>query len=204
MDEREKIQTLASQVKSCKHCDLYKSATQAVPGEGAPNTKIIFVGEAPGFHEDRQGRPFVGNAGKLLNLLLSKTGLAREDVFITNVIKHRPPENRDPLPAEIAACTFWLDQQLAAMSPKVVVTLGKWSLNYFLPTKKISDLHGRPLRVGKVVVIPMYHPAAALRNTKIAQELERDFTANKDLLRNPHQADHFGELPTEEGQQSLF
>ncbi|OGY25485.1 MAG: hypothetical protein A2Z11_03590 [Candidatus Woykebacteria bacterium RBG_16_43_9] len=204
MTVREELLVLREKIDSCQRCDLYKLANHSVPGEGNVETKIVFVGEAPGFYEDAQGRPFVGNAGKLLNLLLTKVGLVREDVFITNVIKHRPPENRDPNPGEVAACTFWLEQQLAAISPKVLVTLGKWSLNYFLPTKKISQIHGVPTKVKNMVVLPMYHPAAALRNLKIARELEGDFLKNKDILQNPNTAGDLGGRSEEGGQQSLF
>ncbi|MEX0622153.1 MAG: uracil-DNA glycosylase [Candidatus Woykebacteria bacterium] len=204
MSQTSQLTDLAAAIEICKRCDLYKSATHAVPGEGNFETKVVFIGEAPGFHEDVQGRPFVGNAGKLLNLLLTKVGLRREDVFITNVIKHRPPENRDPAPSEIAACTFWLEQQLAVISPKLVVTLGKWSLNYFLPNKKISDVHGKVFRVGGRTILPMYHPAAALRSGKIGQDLENDFLKNKDLLQNPDKPLDLGETKSEEGQGSLF
>ncbi|OGY25659.1 MAG: hypothetical protein A2Z24_00960 [Candidatus Woykebacteria bacterium RBG_16_44_10] len=204
MTRTEDLATLTREIEKCTRCDLYKGATHAVAGEGSSSTKIVFVGEAPGYHEDSQGRPFVGNAGKLLDLLLSKVGLRREEVFITNMLKHRPPENRDPEPYEIAACNIWLEKQLALLQPKIVVTLGKWSLNHYLPTKKISEVHGKSIRVQGVVVLPMYHPAAALRSTNIARELENDFLKNKELLQNPQKADEMTGLSEESGQGSLF
>ena len=204
MEKNEQIASLAQRLDNCTRCDLYKGANRAVAGEGLPDAKIVFIGEAPGLNEDAQGRPFVGNAGKRLDLLLSKVGLRRKDVFITNVVKHRPPQNRDPLPAEIATCNAWLENQLSAISPKIIVTLGKWSLNRYLPKKKISQVHGEPVRIQNTIVIPMYHPAAALRRGQVARELEEDFQKNKDLLRNPHLADEITEAASEEGQGSLF
>lgn len=204
MDKAQSLALLSREIEKCTRCDLYKSANQAVAGEGNANSKIVFVGEAPGFHEDVQGKPFVGNAGKLLGRLLLKIGLRREEVFITNVLKHRPPENRDPTPNEISACNFWLEKQLSLLLPKIVVTLGKWSLNRYLPSKKISEIHGRPVRVQNTVVLPMYHPAAALRSTNIARELENDFLKNRELLQNPQKADEIVMYFEEDGQGSLF
>jgi DNA polymerase len=198
------VPEIARQIKSCTRCDLHRSANRAVAGEGSPNAQIIFIGEAPGYNEDIQGRPFVGNAGKYLDTLLSKSSLKREEVFITNVVKHRPPENRDPSPSEISICSVWLEKQLAEISPKVVVTLGKWSLSRYLPNKKISEVHGEPVRIQGVVVIPMYHPAAALRNGKVAKELEEDFQKNKGLLQNPQNANQITDLGNDAGQESLF
>ncbi len=204
MNFSQELRALAEQIEACKRCDLYKSTTHSVPGEGNLKAKIVFVGEAPGFHEDKQGKPFVGNAGKLLNSLLAKVGLNREDVFITNVIKHRPPENRDPLPNEIIACKHWLDKQLAFLSPKVIVTLGRWSLNYFLPAKKISQVHGIPLKINSNVLLPMYHPAAAFRNGQVASSFEEDFGKNRRIFQDPDSALNLGENQDEGGQQRLF
>ena len=204
MDNKKQLQLLTQQIKSCTRCDLYKSASHSVAGEGNPNAKIVFIGEAPGQREDLLGRPFVGHAGKYLDLLLEKTGLSRQDVFITNMVKHRPPENRDPQPAEIAACNVWLEKQLSAISPKIIVTLGKWSLNYYLPTKKISEIHGQPFKKVNVVLIPMYHPAAALRNGSLARELENDFVKNKELLHHPDTASQISSSLERDGQGSLF
>lgn len=204
MEKNEQITSLVQQIDSCTRCDLYKGANRSVAGEGSPDAKIVFIGEAPGLNEDKQGRPFVGNAGKYLDLLLSRVGLRREEVFITNVVKHRPPENRDPLPVEIAACRAWLENQLSAISPKIIVTLGKWSLNRYLPAKKISQVHGEPVRIQNTVVIPMYHPAAALRNGQVASQLEEDFQKNKNLLQKPDLVDETTEAASDEGQGSLF
>jgi DNA polymerase len=188
MLNEERLKDLAKQIENCQRCSLYKTATHAVPGEGNPQAKVVFVGEAPGFYEDQQGRPFVGNAGKLLNLLINKVGLKREEVFITNVVKHRPPENRDPLPEEILACRPWLEAHMAIINPKLVVTLGRFSLGYFLPGKKISEAHGETYRSGSLAILPMYHPAAALRNGNVARQLENDFLKNKEILQNPERA----------------
>lgn len=203
MEKQKLLEVLASQIDQCTRCELYKPSTHAVPGTGSSEAKIVFVGEAPGFHEDQQGKPFVGNAGKFLNYLLGKIGLDRENVFITNVVKHRPPENRDPVPGEISACTYWLDKQMAILSPKIIITLGKWSLNYFLPNKKISEVHGQTVKIKDRVILPMYHPAAALRNGAIARSLEEDFLNNKELLLDPDKASETKSLDTD-GQQSLF
>ncbi len=169
--------------------EAYKTATQAVPGEGNPNAKIMFIGEAPGFFEDKQGKPFVGQAGKLLDKLLSAKGgsasggqlinLSRKNIFITNLVKHRPSGNRDPLPAEIEACKIWLDKQIEIINPEIIVTLGRFSMAKFIPEEKISHIHGKKFVVEfkerRTVVIPMYHPAAGLRNAKIMEEMKEDF-----------------------------
>lgn len=185
MDKGPLLKELAKKIHDCKRCDLWKSATHAVPGEGNPDTKVAFIGEGPGFREDQLGRPFVGQAGKLLDKLLASIELPRDKVFIGNVIKHRTPENRDPLPSEIAACKFWLDQQLEIINPRVVVTLGRHSLARFLPKAKISEIHGSTLNVKNQVVVPMYHPAAALRSRDVMASLEADFQKNARILKNP-------------------
>jgi DNA polymerase len=211
MDKRERLSNLSKQIEICKKCPLYKEATRAVPGEGSPEGKIVFIGEAPGFHEDAQGRPFVGSAGKHLDFLLAKVGLKREEVFITNVVKHRPPENRDPAPMEIAACSGWLEAQLAAISPKVVVTLGRWSMSRYVSGAKISTVHGKPFYTQGVVVLPMYHPAAALRSGQMARQLEEDFLTNQTLFSDPDRAGDLVEdaketkqVSVSDGQGSLF
>src|SRR3989344_5451373 len=164
MDKELLLSQLVKKIEDCKRCNLWKGATRPVPGEGDPDAEVVFVGEGPGFHEDRLGRPFVGQAGKLLDKLLSSIEISRPEVFIGNLVKHRPPENRDPAPSEIAACKTWLDQQLEIINPRIVVTLGRHSLAKFLPTAKISQVHGKPVKLRGWVVIPMYHPAAALRS----------------------------------------
>ncbi|MFQ5861061.1 MAG: uracil-DNA glycosylase family protein, partial [Dehalococcoidia bacterium] len=138
MKEFTTLEALAEKVSGCTDCPLSQSRTTAVPGEGAPNVKVVFIGEAPGFHEDRQGRPFVGPAGGFLEELLASVGLKREDVFITNMVKCRPPSNRDPLPGEIAECSKYLDRQLQLIKPRVIVTLGRYSLAKFFPRESIS------------------------------------------------------------------
>ena len=179
MDKETQLKEIAQKVAACQKCPLFKTATRPVFGNGDPNSQILFIGEAPGYWEDQKGIPFCGAAGKLLDELLSSIGLSREKVFVANVLKHRPPNNRDPLPEEIQACQEYLDAQIKIISPKVIVTLGRFSLTKFLPYAKISQDHG----VGKIVnfndlrliVIPMFHPAAALRSLAIEQKLRDDF-----------------------------
>jgi DNA polymerase len=169
------LRTLATQIGVCTKCDLSKTRTHAVPGEGNPNAGIVFIGEGPGFYEDQQARPFVGAAGKFLDELLASIGLKRADVFICNVLKCRPPGNRDPLPGEISACKDWLDQQLEAIGPKVIVTLGRFSMGRYFPGQSISRIHGQPKKFGDVLVVPMYHPAAALHQGSLRRTIELDF-----------------------------
>jgi DNA polymerase len=162
-------------VHSCRACPLGAQRTRAVPGEGPVDAEILLIGEAPGYYEDQQGRPFVGAAGQFLEQLLASIGLKRTDVFIANVIKCRPPGNRDPLPEEIGACSHWLDEQQAILSPKVIVTLGRYSLARFLPGTPIGKVHGQGRRIGDVWVVPMYHPAAALHQGSLRATIENDF-----------------------------
>ena len=169
------LREIALEVGACTRCDLYKHALKGVPGEGDPNADVLLIGEAPGFHENQQGRPFVGAAGQFLEQLLGSVGLTRKDVFIANVIKHRPPENRDPLPEEVAACVPYLERQIEAIDPKVIVTLGRFSMSYFFPGEKISRIHGVPRRHGKRLILPMYHPAAALHQGSLRRTVEDDF-----------------------------
>jgi DNA polymerase len=185
MDNKALLEGLAEKIRKCQACPLFEGTTNAVAGEGNPNAEICFVGEGPGFYEDKSGRPFVGRAGQLLEQTLNKIGFRRNEVFITNVVKHRPGDNRDPLPEEILACRGWLEQQLSVIKPKVVVTLGRFSMARFLTNVKISQIHGSPKRVGNYIVIPMYHPAAALRSSSMLAEFQRDFEQNKDLMHNP-------------------
>lgn len=158
---------------------LKKGATKLVFGNGTPETRILLIGEGPGYHEDQQGLPFVGNAGKLLDKLLESIHLDRKKVFITNVVHHRPPENRDPLPEELVAYGKYLDKIIEIINPKIIVTLGRFSMGKFLPGEKISGIHGKRFDVkwhGKdMIVVPMYHPAAALRNGSVMNELKSDF-----------------------------
>lgn len=145
-----------------------------MPGEGPEDADIMFVGEAPGFHEDQQGRPFVGAAGQFLEELLESIGLKREDVFITNVVKCRPPGNRDPLPQEISACEAYLDRQIELIQPTVVVTLGRFSMARAFPDARISRIHGEPRKIAGIVYYPMYHPAAALHRPSLRSTVEED------------------------------
>ena len=175
MSSEEMLKEIAAEVSNCTKCDLCKSRTKAVPGEGNPHTKILFIGEGPGFHEDKQGRPFVGPSGQLLEDLIKNIGLKRSDVFITNVVKCRPPENRDPLPGEINACNDYLDRQIAALQPLVIVTLGRVSMSKFFGGEKISAIHGRARKMNGYICIPMFHPAAALRTESYKIALREDF-----------------------------
>jgi DNA polymerase len=161
-------------------CALREQATQAVPGEGSAKSEIVFIGEAPGAKEDEEGRPFVGAAGKFLNEMLANINLKREDVYITNIVKYRPPNNRDPSSEEIESCQAWLSEQIKIIQPKIIVTLGRHALTHFLPDKKISDAHGRAFRktfpnIGTLVFFALYHPAAALYNGSMREILIRDF-----------------------------
>lgn len=169
------LRDLAAEIAVCPNCELAKTRTHAVPGEGNPNADIAFIGEGPGFHEDQQARPFVGAAGKFLDELLTSIGLRRQDVFIGNVIKCRPPGNRDPLPGEISACKPWLDRQLEIINPRVIVTLGRFSLQRYFPGQSISRIHGQPRKLAEVTVVPMYHPAAALHQASLRRVIEQDF-----------------------------
>jgi len=159
----------------CPDCRLCETRTQAVPGEGPEDARIMFIGEAPGFNEDRTGRPFVGAAGKFLDQLLKLAGLSRDQVYIGNVIKCRPPNNRDPQPDEIEACRKWLDQQIALIKPEVIVTLGRHSMNRFIPGASISRIHGEPRVVDGLTIVPMFHPAAALHQERYRSLIMADF-----------------------------
>jgi DNA polymerase len=178
------LKEIKKSIKHCEKCRLCKTATNAVPGEGNPNSEIVFIGEAPGETEDLTGRPFVGRAGRLLETLLGKIGCKREDVWIGNIIKHRPPQNRDPLPDEILACQPYLAEQLKIMSPKLVVTLGRFALSHFYSDGKISRDKGNLISTAKFSVFPVYHPAAALRNPQMAKDLETDFLKIPGVLKN--------------------
>ncbi len=179
-ERREALEAVAAEVRGCTRCALHEGRTRSVPGEGSPETEVVFVGEGPGFNEDRQGRPFVGAAGAFLTELLGSVGWQREDVFITNVVKCRPPGNRDPEPAEIAACAPYLARQLAAIDPSLVVTLGRHSLGTFLPGARIGQAHGtaRPPAASAwadgALVFAMYHPAAALHQGSLRSTLLSD------------------------------
>lgn len=174
------FQEFQQQVKTCTKCRLSQTRTNVVPGEGAQNAEIMFIGEGPGKNEDEQGRPFVGTAGKFLTKLLNSIDLTREEIYIANVVKCRPPNNRDPLPDEVESCWPWLEFQISQIRPKIIVLLGRHSFMRFFPAGKISLDHGRALRkpfadCGKIVFFPCYHPAAALYNGSLRETLEKDF-----------------------------
>jgi uracil-DNA glycosylase family 4 len=205
------LKQIAQEVAVCQKCALYHSRKKAVPGEGSMNSEIMFIGEGPGFYENEQGRPFVGAAGKFLDELLTQAGLKREEVFIGNVVKCRPPSNRDPMPEEIAACNEYLDRQIAAINPKVIVTLGRYSMAKFLPNAKISSVHGQAVQFGGRLVIPMYHPAAALHQPSLKSDVESDFARlpeqiarAKNSPANVEEAPKPAEEKTQPKQLSLF
>ncbi len=182
------LEAIAAEVRVCDRCRLAAGRTNAVPGEGHPDTEVVFVGEGPGQNEDRQGRPFVGAAGTLLEQLLGMIGWQRDEVFITNVVKCRPPNNRDPEPDEIAACAPFLQRQLAALDPAVLVTLGRFSLQTFMPGDRISRVHGTERAIDPstgaraAVGYAMYHPAAALRQGALKETMQRDMAAVPEVL----------------------
>lgn len=183
MNKVKRYQEISEKIKMCKRCSLCETATQAVIGEGFLDAEVIFIGEAPGKNEDEQGRPFVGRAGKLLDNCLMSINLSRDNVWIGNLIKHRPPKNRDPLPLEINACKDFLTSQIEIINPKVIVTLGRFSFNYFFPDVKITSERGKLLKYGNYFVFPVYHPAAALRNKKFLSTLQSDFIELSRLLK---------------------
>lgn len=169
------LSEIAAEIRVCTLCELSQSRTNAVPGAGPEDADVFFIGEGPGWHEDQQGLPFVGASGKFLTELIQRAGLAREQVFITNVVKCRPPGNRDPLPDEIAACSPYLDRQIEAIDPLVIVTLGRFSMSRYFPNERISRIHGQSKKVGRRTVVPMYHPAAALHQGALRGAIEEDF-----------------------------
>jgi DNA polymerase len=168
------LSELNQEIARCALCEIARIRTNAVPGEGPEDAEIMFIGEAPGYHEDQQGRPFVGPAGHYLEQLLASIGLSRRQVFITNIIKTRPPNNRDPLPMEIENCRKWLDQQIEIIKPKMIVTLGRYSMARFFPGKSISKIHGTAVKQDDIIYFAMYHPAAALHQQSLKQAIETD------------------------------
>jgi len=181
-----RLDAIAVQVRACNLCPLHLSRTQGVPGVGPATARIMAVGEAPGESEDREGRPFVGAAGRLLTQLLEEIGLSRDDIFITNVLKSRPPGNRDPLPEEVLACAPYLDAQIEVLQPEVILLLGRHALQRLLPQAPgISRAHGTLVRQGERTYMPCYHPAAALYNGGLMGVLRQDFQRLKDHLNQP-------------------
>ena len=176
------LSELHNEIAVCQRCDLYKYRTRAVPGEGSENAEIMFIGEAPGWHEDQQGLPFVGPAGQYLDNLLVSINLKRGQVYIANVIKCRPQGNRDPLPAEISACRKWLDLQIEVIHPKMIVTLGRYSMAMFFSGKSISQIHGTAQKRDNIIYYAMYHPAAALHQQSLRRTIEEDMLKIPSLL----------------------
>ena len=188
MSAAEELKVIAAEVSACQKCKLHTGRKKAVPGEGPADAQIMFIGEGPGFHEDQQGRPFVGAAGKFLEELLESIGLTRAQVFITNVVKCRPPGNRDPEPDELEACADYLDRQIKAINPKVIVTLGRYSMYRFFPNAKISAIHGQARQVEGRLVVAMFHPAAALHQPKYREPLFEDFKKLPGLIASAEKA----------------
>ena len=182
MTAEETLAQIAMEVAVCQKCTLHHSRKKSVPGEGPAHSEIMFIGEGPGFHENEQGRPFVGAAGNFLNELLAQAGMKREDVWIGNVVKCRPPGNRDPLPEELSACNEYLERQIAAINPKIIITLGRYSMAKYMPGAKISAVHGQMRRIGNRFVIAMFHPAAALHQASLKPAILKDFAQLPDLL----------------------
>ena len=180
----ESLSDVRHRVERCKDCVLYHSRVKAVPGEGPENASIMFIGEGPGFHENQQGKPFVGQAGKFLDELLANAGVKREEVFITNVVKCRPPGNRDPQPEELEACRKYLDRQIELINPKIIVTLGRFSMAKFFGAVKISQIHGKSKKIDNRLIVAMYHPAAALHQPALKSTLLEDFSKLKIYLQN--------------------
>jgi len=195
------LSELNKEIAHCQRCEIAKHRTKAVPGEGPEDAEIMFIGEAPGWHEDQQGRPFVGPAGQFLDQLLASIGLKREHVYITNVIKTRPPGNRDPLPIEIRNCEEWLERQIEIICPKMIVSLGRYSMAKFFPGKSISKIHGTAQKRDNIIYYAMYHPAAALHQQSLRQAIEADMRKIPALLA---EAKSMPETEPEPQQLSMF
>ena len=180
------LDNLAEMVRGCTRCKLYRTRSNAVPGEGPVDARIMFIGEGPGANEDQTGRPFVGAAGQLLEQLLATIGLTREDVYIANVVKCRPPGNRDPEADEIEACKPYLGRQLKIIDTDIIVTLGRFAMERWLPDKKISRVHGQSFRYGRRLIVPLFHPAAALRRPEWQNALEEEFLRLPEYVEEAH------------------
>lgn len=205
MSAEDDLRVIASEVRVCTACKLHLSRKLAVPGEGPAKADYMFIGEGPGFHENEQGRPFVGAAGKFLEELLAGIGLSRDQVFIGNVVKCRPPGNRDPLPEEISACSGYLERQIQAIQPKVIVTLGRYSMARFFPNARISDIHGQGRTVNGRLVVAMYHPAAALHQPSLRRDIESDFAKLPSLVARAQSQQPSSDKPPDAAQQlTLF
>jgi DNA polymerase len=181
----EDLAAVATAVNTCERCRLARGRTNAVPGEGNSEAALMFIGEGPGYHEDQQGRPFVGQAGNLLDELIGGIGMQRSDVYIANIIKCRPPNNRDPQTDEVEACRPYLQRQVELIKPRLIVLLGRYALNEFFPDARISKAHGVPRRLDGRSYLPVYHPAAALRQSRLREVLNDDFQLIPKLLADP-------------------
>jgi DNA polymerase len=188
MNAEETLDKIAQEVSVCTDCTLHKTRNKAVPSEGPANAEIMFIGEGPGFHENEQGRPFVGAAGKFLDNLLAQAGVTRADVFIANVVKCRPPDNRDPQADELAACDRYLERQIEAIDPSIIVTLGRFSMKKFLKSAKISQVHGEMHKISGRYVIAMFHPAAALHQAALKPTILADFEKLPEQLNEARKA----------------
>lgn len=195
-DERaEALAQIAAEVRTCTLCDLHKNRTRAVPGAGDIHTEIMFIGEGPGYNEDKQGLPFVGRSGTYLEALLKIINLTRNEVFITNVVKCRPPENRDPLPAEINTCKPYLDQQINLIDPLIIVTLGRFSMARYFPNGRITQIHGQAKIEGGRAYYPLFHPAAVLRNPNLQSQMEADFKRIPEVIEQVRGLRNKGQKP---------
>jgi uracil-DNA glycosylase family 4 len=184
----ETLERIAREISVCTKCALHESRKKAVTGEGPADAEIMFIGEGPGFHENEQGRPFVGASGKFLDQLLAQAGLERSDVFIANVVKCRPPANRDPQPEELLACNEYLEGQINAINPSIIVTLGRISMGKYVPGAKITSIHGQMQKIDGKFVIPMYHPAAALHQPALRPSILADFAKLPEQLNEARMA----------------
>jgi len=199
------LSQIYSQILKCNHCRLNRSRTKAVPGEGGIDSLLAFVGEAPGYNEDKQGVPFCGRAGELLDRLLKMISIRRDQVWIGNVLKCRPPENRSPLVDEIRACRPYLEKQLDLIKPRLIITLGRFATDHFIPEAKISQVRGVPVRVGPYFIYPVYHPAAALRSEEVLREVEKDFRKIPALIKaDPGDFPQIKGVRADENQATLF
>lgn len=205
MQKEKLLEQIKSQVNKCKLCRLHRTRTKPVPGSGSYKSIIAFVGEGPGYNEDLQGQPFVGRAGELLNILLRSIGLRREDVWISNVVKCRPPENRDPMVDEINSCKPYLIAQLGAINPRIIVPLGRFAMTHFIPDGKISNHHGKPFWVSGKIIYPLYHPAAALRSPEVLAKLKMEFRKIPMILKmDPAEMEQLKRSSNDKDQVSMF
>lgn len=205
MGAKEALEAVAAEVAVCEDCKLHLSRKNAVPGEGPPDADLMFIGEGPGFHENEQGRPFVGAAGRFLEELLAGIGMRRDEVFICNVVKCRPPGNRDPELQEIEACARYLERQIEAVDPKVIITLGRFSMARYFPNARISRIHGQPAEIEGRLIVPMYHPAAALHQPSLRETVQADFAKLPALIKGDAPVQEFeDDTPVDPEQLSLF